>query len=69
MIFNISGDVKVSGYEGDKILIEVEKVVRAKTDARLERGKADLKLGVLDRADTIMCPVGGPAVPPSARVM
>jgi hypothetical protein len=51
--------VKVSGYEGDKILIEVEKVVRAKTDARLERGKAELKLGVLDRADTIMLFVEG----------
>jgi hypothetical protein len=54
MIFNISGDVKVTGYAGDKILVEVEKIVRAKTDARLEKGKAEIQLGVLDRADTIM---------------
>jgi len=54
MIFNINGDVKVTGYDGDRIIVEVEKTVRAKTDARLEKGKTELQLGVLDRADTIM---------------
>lgn len=59
MIFNINGDVKVSGYEGDKILIEVEKVIKGKTDARLEKGKAAVQLGLIDRADTIMLFVEG----------
>src|SRR5690349_13781477 len=54
MIFNIRGDVKVSGYAGDKILVEVEKIIRAKTDSRLESGKTDIQLGITDRADTIM---------------
>ena len=31
MIFNINGDVKVEGYGGDKILIEVEKKITGKT--------------------------------------
>lgn len=59
MIFNINGDVKITGYQGDKILVEVEKNIRAKTDARLERGKAEVQLGVFDRADTIMLFVQG----------
>jgi len=54
MIANINGSVTVTGYEGDKILIEVTKTIKAKTDDRLERGKAEVKLGVIDRADTLI---------------
>lgn len=54
MIMNINGDIKVEGYEGDKIIVEVEKTINAKTQARLEKGKAEIQLGVLDRADTII---------------
>ncbi len=59
MIFNINGDVKVEGYSGDKILIEVSKNINAKTDARLETGKQEIQLGILDRADTILVYVKG----------
>jgi hypothetical protein len=59
MIYNINGDVKVVGYAGDKIIVEVERIIRAKTDARLEKGKTEIQLGVLDRADTIMLFVDG----------
>ena len=60
MIFNISGDIKVTGYAGDKILVEVEKIIRGKTESRLELGKTDIQLGVTDRADTIMLYMEGP---------
>jgi DUF4097 and DUF4098 domain-containing protein YvlB len=59
MVMNINGDIKVEGYEGDKILVEVEKIVNGKTQARLEKGKAEIQLGVLDRADTILLYVQG----------
>ena len=59
IIANINGNVKVVGYSGDKILVEVNKSISAKTDARLEKGKTDLKLGVLDLADTIILYVDG----------
>jgi hypothetical protein len=59
MIFNINGDVKVMGYAGDKIIIEAEKIIRAKTDARLEKGKEQIQIGILDRADSIMVFVEG----------
>jgi hypothetical protein len=54
MIANINGSVKVSGYDGDKIILEVTRTISAKTDARLEKGKQELNLGVIDRADTLI---------------
>jgi len=59
MVFNINGDVKVEGYEGDKVLVEVEKIIYGKTEARLEKGKTEIQLGVLDRADTLMLYIQG----------
>lgn len=54
MIANINGDVTVSGYEGDKVIVEVKRSIYAKTEARLEKGKQELKMGVIDRADTLI---------------
>ncbi|MFZ6013063.1 MAG: hypothetical protein ACOYXT_22160 [Bacteroidota bacterium] len=54
MVANINGDVKVVGYDGDKIVVEVKKSIHAKTQARLEKGQAELQLGVIDRADTLI---------------
>lgn len=54
ILSNINGGIKVTGYTGDKILLEVTKTINAKTTERLERGKAEIQLGVMDRADTII---------------
>lgn len=54
MIANINGHVTVTGYDGDKILLEVTRTIKAKTSERLEKGKAQIKLGIMDRADTII---------------
>ncbi|MEX1238723.1 MAG: hypothetical protein WEB30_03370 [Cyclobacteriaceae bacterium] len=54
MIANIFGNVKVVGHEGQKILLEVKRSIYAKTDARLEKGKQEVQLGIIDRADTII---------------
>ncbi len=54
MIANINGSVTVTGYEGDKIMIEAIKTIKAKTNERLEKGKAEIKLGIIDRADTLI---------------
>src|SRR6185295_20051591 len=48
MVLNINGDVKVEGYEGDKVMIEVEKTIKGKTQARLEQGKLEIDLGIID---------------------
>src|SRR5690348_5962006 len=62
IVANINGDVKVSSYEGDKIIVEVTKTIRAKTDARLEKGKTEIQLGVIDRVDTLVLFVEGPCI-------
>jgi DUF4097 and DUF4098 domain-containing protein YvlB len=54
MISNINGDITVEGYSGDKILVEVEKIIIGKTEARLEKGKSEIKLGIKDLADTLI---------------
>jgi hypothetical protein len=53
-VSNINGDVKVIGYEGDKVIVEVTKTLKAKTEARLEKGKQEVQMGVIDRADTLI---------------
>lgn len=59
MIMNIDGDIKVEGYNGDKIILEVNKQIYGKTNERLEKGKAEVQLGVVDLADTIILYVKG----------
>ncbi len=59
MIANINGDVKVIGYEGTEILVEVTKMIKGKTQTRLEEGKAAIKLGVINEVDSIILFVEG----------
>lgn len=59
ILANINGSMKVLGYDGDKILIEAERTIKAKTDARLEQGKKELQLQQIDRVDTLIVYVGG----------
>ena len=54
ILANINGSMNVQGYEGSKILIEVERIIRAKTTERLEQGKKELQLLHIDRADSLI---------------
>ena len=51
---NINGDVIVEGYSGNKILVEVEKTIEAKTQSKLEKGKADVELGIQQEDNLIL---------------
>ena len=59
IIANVNGNIKVESYAGDKIQVEVTKSIHAKTQERLEKGKTDIQLGVIDLADTIILYVDG----------
>lgn len=54
VIANLNGRVVVEGYDGNEILVEVEKIVIGKTEERLAQGKTEVQLGVIDDADTIV---------------
>jgi len=59
IIANINGNIHIAGYDGDKVIIEVEKTINAKTTGRLQEGKDKIQLGVLDRADTLVFYIAG----------
>jgi hypothetical protein len=59
LIANINGDVKVVGYEGNTIQVEVTKTIKGKTQARLEEGKTTIQLGVMNEVDSIILYVKG----------
>jgi DUF4097 and DUF4098 domain-containing protein YvlB len=59
LIANINGDVKVVGYEGTKIQVEITKTIRAKTQARLEEGKQAIQLGSINDVDSLILYVDG----------
>lgn len=54
MVANINGGISVTGYDGDKIMVEITRTIKAKTQERLDQGKAQIRLGVMDLADTII---------------
>lgn len=54
LIANINGSVTVTGYDGEKIMVEVTRTIKAKTPERLDNAKAQIRLGFLDRADTLI---------------
>lgn len=59
IVANINGSVSVSGYEGEKVILEVTRTIKARTASRLEQGKKEIQLGVIDRADTLIFYVNG----------
>jgi hypothetical protein len=63
LIFNMNGNVTVTGYEGDKVMVEVKKKITAKTEQRLVEGKEEIQLGIIDRADSLFLYVKGTCNP------
>src|SRR6187455_1053177 len=59
IIANINGSVRVEGYEGSDVRIEVDKTITAKTTDRLEKGKQQIQLGTLDLVDTVVVFIEG----------
>jgi len=59
IVANINGSIDVVGYAGDKVVLEVEKIIQAKTQERLQKGKQEIQLGMIDRADTLIFYVRG----------
>jgi len=60
MVKNIFGSIEVEGYLGEKILVEVEKTINARSGKDLEEGKSDIQLGILEAGDTIILYMDSP---------
>lgn len=59
-IYNISGFIKVEGYEGNKVLLEMDKTITADDDKNLETGKKEFKLGFDQKSDSITAYIAEP---------
>jgi hypothetical protein len=59
-IYNINGFIKVEGYNGDKVLVEVDKTISAKTNEFLEKGKQEFKLEFDEQSDSIIAYIAEP---------
>lgn len=53
-VYNLLGSVKVEGYSGNKVLVEIDKNVSAKNKADIELGNKEFELGIDTNRDTIV---------------
>jgi hypothetical protein len=59
-IYNISGFIKVEGYAGNKVYLEMDKTISADDDKQLEIGKKEFKLAFDQKIDTVMAYIAEP---------
>ena len=59
-VYNISGFVKVEGYPGNKIILEMDKTISADDDKNLEMGKKEFRLAFDQKSDTVMAYIAAP---------
>jgi len=59
-IYNFSGFVKVEGYSGDKVLLEIDKRISAEDTAELETGKKEVRLAFQQKGDSIIAYMAEP---------
>jgi len=45
MVYNIFGDIKVEGYSGKEVVVEVEKIIKAESKSDVELALKEVKLG------------------------
>jgi hypothetical protein len=59
-IYNITGFIKVEGYTGTKVLLDMDKTITADDDKNLETGKKEFRIAFDERTDTIMAYIAEP---------
>jgi hypothetical protein len=59
-IYNLAGSIKVEGYAGDKVMIEMDKTIAAKTKDILEQAKKEVKLEFEQIGDSIVAYMSEP---------
>lgn len=59
-IYNLNGPVKVEGYAGDKVIVEIDELITADDSTDLQAGKDEFKMGIDQRTDSIMLYIAEP---------
>src|ERR1700759_4007264 len=59
-VYNVDGPVRVEGYSGNKVVMEIDKTISAETTAGLETGKKEFRLEFEQNADSITAYIAEP---------
>jgi DUF4097 and DUF4098 domain-containing protein YvlB len=59
-IYNINGFIKVEGYAGTKVMMEVDETISADDNLTLEAGKKEFRLGFDQKTDSIIAYIAEP---------
>ncbi|TDO28845.1 hypothetical protein [Sediminibacterium goheungense] len=59
-VYNIFGSIKVEGYDGDKVLLEIDKKITAKSQDEVDKGKEEFKFEIEQLQDSIVLYVAAP---------
>ncbi len=53
-VANVNGNIDVETWDSDQVVIEVSKILRAKTQEDLSRAREQLKIGQMNNSDTLI---------------
>jgi len=59
-IANLQGSVKVEGYSGNQVIMEIDETIKADNAADLETGKKNFKMDFDQKTDSVMAYIGEP---------
>ena len=59
-IYNIFGSVKVEGYDGNKVVFEIHKTIKADNNTQLELGKKEFRFEIIQQHDSIIAYISEP---------
>lgn len=54
VLANINGAMKVEGFSGNQVIIDVDRSITGKTTERLEQGKKEVQVRQINRVDTLI---------------
>lgn len=59
-IYNIFGGIKVEGYDGDKVLLEIDKRITSKYPEEIKKGKEAFRFEMEQQGDSIIVYIASP---------
>ena len=59
-IYNVFGSIKVEGYNGNTITMEIDETIKSDNPGDLEAGKRDFKMGFSQNKDSVIAYIAAP---------
>jgi len=59
-IYNINGFIKIKGYDGDKVVFEIEKILSAENDQMLNTARQEFKVNMEQKEDSVLAYISEP---------